>query len=304
MKIPFIFAIILTLTYFFLVQGQKLKKGAKKKAKHDSDNDDLIVRVEEEKIKTTMSVWALFPVGNWCSIIGEMKRYELLDYLWTYVRVFMCLQDAQQDTALRGFVIRESIRLVCTKWLNSVELLKITENLFEERIDERFGERVRASLSPLTELDEAEYEVLSLVFDHRHIVEFITLFYRDIIRISDTYEKYHCHVENLKKFLCTWLEICDELPPYFFKRIISSKTNLLNFQCQMFELFNQYRACANSHEPKDIAKVPEIQKKIVELGIKGEVRAAGSGGNWLFFIIIVLIMVVILSIVGSILYFR
>lgn len=227
-----------------------------------------------------------------------------MDYLWSYVRVFMCLQDAQLDPSIRGLVIRDAIRVICTKWTESVQRLKMTEKQFEERIDEQFGERVRASLVPFNEMDEGEYEELCRVFDYRHIVEFVTLYYRDIIRISDTYDKYRCHIENLKHFLHTWLEICEELPPYFFKRIINVQTDLLHFQCQLFALFIKYRAFSNSHEPKDIAKVPEVQKQIVELGINGKVRTQGSAGNWTFFVLILVILLIIVVMICSFLYFR
>lgn len=255
-------------------------------------------------MQTKMTIWALFPVENWCSIVGEMKRYQLMDYLWSYIRVFMCLQDAQLDPSIRGLTIRDSIRLVCTKWTESVQQLKISKKYFDDRIDERFAERVRASLPPFTEMDEIEYEELCQVFDHRHIVEFVTLYYRDIIRISDTYEKYSCHIDNLKHFLKTWLQICDDLPPYFFKRIIGLQVNLVHFQCQLFDLFLKYRSYSNSHEPKDIAKVPEVQKQIVQLGVDGSIRIAGSGGNWAFFVIIFIILLIILALVAVFLYFR
>ena len=183
------------------------------------------------KIKLTMSAWALFPVDNWCGILGDMKRFELKDYLWTYMRVFMALQDAQLDPGIKAHVIHDAVVMVCAKWLTSAIMLEIPREYFEERIDERVEARVKAALEPLVRMNESEIGIICKVFDHRHVIDFATLYYRDILRISNSYEKFLCNLGNLKHFLETWLDICEENKTVFFKHVINVKIDLVRFAC-------------------------------------------------------------------------
>ena len=221
-------------------------------------------------VQTTMTAWSIFPVESWCSIIGEMKRYELKDYLWSYVRIFMSIQDAQMDPSIRASSIRTAIKLVAEKWLESVNLLNIPESYFEHRDDCRFALKVKCSLRPLKKISQQQILTICTVFDYRHLLEFITLYYRDILRISDNHEKFVTHRENLKHFLETWIEICQSHPDYFFKRIINPKVDFIKLDCMLFKFFAQYREHAMSEDPKEILKTTEVQKRIVKLLLEGE----------------------------------
>jgi hypothetical protein len=284
---------------FEVADCSKVKKvTSSSKASSSSSLDVSVQRNRPKKgeqvdsiVQTTMTAWSIFPVESWCSIIGEMKRYELKDYLWSYVRIFMSIQDAQMDPSIRASSIRAAIKLVAEKWLESVNLLNIPESYFEHRDDCRFALKVKCSLRPLKKISQQQILTICTVFDYRHLLEFITLYYRDILRISNNHEKFVTHRDNLKHFLETWIEICRTHPDYFFKRIINPKIDFIKIDCLLFKYFVKYREHAMSEDPQEILKTTAAQKKIVKLLLEGQ--EPDNSFRWPIVLIVIIGMLLI-----------
>lgn len=250
-----------------------------------------ILETFEKSINMTMNPWCIFPTEGWNNIIGDMRRYELKDYLWTYARVFMSLQDAQMDASTSGYTIRMAVAIIVNLWLKSMQLLDIPPEFFDDRRDDRFEVRVKASLRPFYEIDDENAKLLCAVFDIKHVVEFIKLYYRDLVRISLTHQKFRCFIGNLERALKKWAELCLDQPDFFFKRIINPKADLTRFDCYLFSLFSKYRSLITSDDPELIQQAVDVQKDIVTLVAEGE--QSYQPRKWLFWMLLGIAVVVV-----------